>query len=168
MPVRVGPAARALCTLSPWPRQAHLSPTLGSSLGLPLGHLARLLGQTTWWFSWLRLEAAHPDALPGQRAESRWGQGCHRPQPTPLYPCNRGYFCGYFKCGVTNLFWGGCTQQGRLEPQDVVCSVVGWCSHPHPSPPTQIKARILGFISVLFSRCAGNTFAGEGWRCLRQ
>lgn len=96
------------------------------------------------------------------RAKSRWGQGCHRPPACRhlLYPCKRGYFCGCFKCGVRNLPWGGCSQQGRLEPQGVVCSVAGWCSRSHPSPPTQIKARNLGFISVPFSRFAGNRLAG--------
>lgn len=79
VPVRVGPAARALCTLSPWPRQAHLSSALGSPLGLPRGHLARLLGQTPWRL-WLQLEAAH-QTLPGQGPRAGGGRGATGPQP---------------------------------------------------------------------------------------
>lgn len=45
VPVRVGPAARALCTLYRWPLQACLRPILGSSLGLSHGHLPAYLAK---------------------------------------------------------------------------------------------------------------------------
>lgn len=45
VPVRVGPAARALCTLYPRPRQARLSPIPRSSLGLSHGHLPAYLAK---------------------------------------------------------------------------------------------------------------------------
>lgn len=52
---------------------------------------------------------------------------------------------------------------GALGAWDVVCLVAGWCSHPHPSPATQVKARTPGFISVPFSRCTGSRLLlGEG------
>lgn len=52
---------------------------------------------------------------------------------------------------------------GALGAWNVVCSVAGWCSHPHPSPATQVKARTPGFISVPFSRCTGSRLLlGEG------
>lgn len=52
---------------------------------------------------------------------------------------------------------------GAFGTWDVVCSVAGWCSHPHPSPAPQVKARTPGFISVPFSRCTGSRLLlGEG------
>lgn len=88
------------------------------------------------------------------RVESRWIQVSRPPACLPLlYFCKWGHCC---KRGVTNLLWGGCVQWGLLEPGMWSCSVAGWCSHPYPSPATQVKARTPGFISVPFSRCTGS------------
>lgn len=71
MPVRVGPAARALCTLSPRPLQAPLCPTPDPLWASPIDtlstYLAKQLGSSGYSWMDLQLEAAHPDALP--RAE---------------------------------------------------------------------------------------------------
>lgn len=68
MPVRVGPAARALCTLSPRPLQAPLSPAPGPPWACPIdtlsAYLAKQLGSSGCSWMDLQLEAAHLDALP--------------------------------------------------------------------------------------------------------
>lgn len=172
MPARVGPAARALCTLSPWPLQAHLSPTPGASTGLPCRHLVCLFGQTTWQF-WLQLNGPAAGSNPSRRrprprAESRWGQGCHAPPPLPLlYPCKWATSMG-FKCGGHKSPLGGCAQRGLLE---LGCGVLGSWLVLTPPPLTYKpgKARNPGFISVPFSRCTGNRLLlGEGWECRRR
>lgn len=139
----MGPAARALCTLSPWPLQAHLSPTPGASTGLPCRHLVCLFGQTTWQF-WLQLNGPAAGSNPSRRrprprAESRWGQGYHGPPPhSPFFTLASGPLPWVLNVGVTNLLWEGVLSGGSWS-WDVVCSVVGWCSHPHPSPTSQVK-----------------------------
>lgn len=164
MPVRVGPAARALCTLSPRPLQAPLSPPQGPPWASPIDTLSAYLAQQrgSSGCSW---KQPIQTPCPRLRAESRWGRASRPPAHLPLlYPCKWGHSCGYCKCGVTNLLWGGCAPWGLLEPgMCVVCSVAGWCSHPHPSPAPQVKARTPGFISVPFSRCIGSRLLlGEG------